>query len=158
LTEEQIEQNAKYAISISRKLGATVFLVWEDIRDMKIKMLTTFLAAIMDVYNLEMALKNKKKNIVEDENQAEAEQKVEDVVVEPEQKVEDVVVEPEQKVEDVVVEPEQKVEEVVEKAEQKVEEVVEKVEEVVAEPEQKVEEVVAESEKKAPSGFEDAII
>jgi hypothetical protein len=67
LTDEQIENNAKYAISISRKLGATVFLVWEDIRDLKIKMLTTFLAAILDVYNLEFALKNEKKKIKEEE-------------------------------------------------------------------------------------------
>ena len=67
MTEEHIEQNAKYAISISRKLGATVFLVWEDIRDMKIKMLTTFLAAIMEVYNLEFALKNEKKKVQEAE-------------------------------------------------------------------------------------------
>lgn len=72
MTDEQIENNAKYAISISRKLGATVFLVWEDIRDMKIKMLTTFLAAIMDVYNLEFALKNEKNKIKQAEEQAEA--------------------------------------------------------------------------------------
>ena len=70
LTSEQIENNAKYAISISRKLGATVFLVWEDIRDLKIKMLTTFLAAIMDVYNLEFALKKEKNKIVQEEQQA----------------------------------------------------------------------------------------
>ena len=71
LTDEQIENNAKYAISISRKLGATVFLVWEDIRDMKIKMLTTFLAAIMDVYNLEFALKKEKNQIQQSEENAE---------------------------------------------------------------------------------------
>lgn len=71
MTDEQIENNAKYAISISRKLGATVFLVWEDIRDMKIKMLTTFLAAIMDVYNLEKAMKNEKKKIQQEEIEAE---------------------------------------------------------------------------------------
>ena len=71
MTDEQIEQNAKYCISISRKLGATVFLVWEDIRDMKIKMLTTFIAAIMDVYNLEFALKGQKDKIVEAEVEAE---------------------------------------------------------------------------------------
>jgi len=32
-TEEEITNNAKYAISVARKLGAAVFLVWEHIRD-----------------------------------------------------------------------------------------------------------------------------
>lgn len=31
--EEEIINNAKYAISIARKLGAAVFLVWEHIKD-----------------------------------------------------------------------------------------------------------------------------
>jgi len=38
---------------------------------MKIKMLTTFLAAIMDVYNLEFALKKEKNQIQQSEENAE---------------------------------------------------------------------------------------
>jgi len=30
---EEIENNCKYVISAARKLGATIFLVWEDIKD-----------------------------------------------------------------------------------------------------------------------------
>jgi len=42
-------QNAKYAISIARKLGATIFLLPEDIVEVKPKMLLTFFAAVMAV-------------------------------------------------------------------------------------------------------------
>ena len=31
-TDEEIELNAKYCISIARKLGAMIFLTWEDIK------------------------------------------------------------------------------------------------------------------------------
>lgn len=61
-TDEQIENNAKYAISIARKLGATVFLVWEDIKDLKQKMLMTFVAALMEVHNLTDQLRKDKSN------------------------------------------------------------------------------------------------
>ena len=47
--DESKENNAKYAISIARKLGATVFLVWEDITEVKSKLLLTFLASLFDV-------------------------------------------------------------------------------------------------------------
>jgi len=43
-------------------LGATVFLVWEDIKDLKQKMLMTFVAALMDVNNLTSQLKKEKDN------------------------------------------------------------------------------------------------
>lgn len=33
VTDEEVTNNAKYAISVARKLGAAVFLVWEHIRD-----------------------------------------------------------------------------------------------------------------------------
>ena len=46
---EAKENNAKYAISIARKLGATVFLVWEDIAEVKSKLLLTLLASIYEV-------------------------------------------------------------------------------------------------------------
>lgn len=65
-TPESIENNAKYAISIARKLGASIFLVWEDIKEVKTKMLTTFLAALYDVYLLEKGFK-KEKNLIKHE-------------------------------------------------------------------------------------------
>jgi plastin-1 len=30
---ESLENNAKYALSIARKIGASIFLAWEDIKD-----------------------------------------------------------------------------------------------------------------------------
>jgi len=39
--------NARYAISVARKLGATIFLLPEDITEVKPKMILTFLASIM---------------------------------------------------------------------------------------------------------------
>jgi len=47
--KEAYENNAKYAISIARKLGATVFLVWEDITEVKSKLLLTFLTSLFEV-------------------------------------------------------------------------------------------------------------
>jgi len=46
---EGIELNAKYVISVARRLGATTFLVWEDIRDGKASMLMTFVASLAKV-------------------------------------------------------------------------------------------------------------
>lgn len=46
VTEEDKTLNAKYAISTARKLGAAVFLTFEDVIEVKSKMLVTFLAAI----------------------------------------------------------------------------------------------------------------
>jgi len=42
-------QNARYAISVARKLGATIFLLPEDIVEVKPKMIMTFIASIMSV-------------------------------------------------------------------------------------------------------------
>jgi plastin-1 len=47
--DESKQNNAKYAISIARKLGATVFLVWEDSAEVKSKLLLTFLASLFEV-------------------------------------------------------------------------------------------------------------
>lgn len=47
--DEKKMLNAKYALSICRKLGGTVFLVWEDIVEVKPKLLLTFLATIYHV-------------------------------------------------------------------------------------------------------------
>ena len=46
---DSLANNAKYALSIARKLGATVFLVWEDISEVKPRLLLTFLASLYDV-------------------------------------------------------------------------------------------------------------
>ena len=45
--EEERLLNAKYAISVARKLGAVIFLLPEDIVDVKPKMILTFVASIM---------------------------------------------------------------------------------------------------------------
>ena len=46
-TEEEQTNNAKYAISVARKLGAAVFLTYEDIIEVKPKMLLTFVGCLM---------------------------------------------------------------------------------------------------------------
>jgi len=48
-TPEDRLQNARYAISVARKLGATIFLLPEDIVEVKPKMIMTFIASIMSV-------------------------------------------------------------------------------------------------------------
>jgi plastin-1 len=50
-TPEEKELNAKYAISIARKLGAIIFLVWEDIPHLNPKMLMIFVASLWDLKN-----------------------------------------------------------------------------------------------------------
>jgi plastin-1 len=42
--------NAKYAISIGRKLGAVIFLVWEDVTEMNSKMMLIFIASLFELY------------------------------------------------------------------------------------------------------------
>ena len=49
--------NAKYALSVARGLGAMNFLFWEDITEVKPKLLLTFLASLYDVAQ---TLSNKK--------------------------------------------------------------------------------------------------
>ncbi|GAN08318.1 conserved hypothetical protein [Mucor ambiguus] len=48
-TEEDAFNNAKLAISIARKLGATIFLVPEDIVEVRAKMNLTFIGSLMQV-------------------------------------------------------------------------------------------------------------
>ena len=48
-TDEEAKLNAKYAISIARKLGATIFLLPEDIIEVKPKMILTFIGALMAI-------------------------------------------------------------------------------------------------------------
>ncbi|ETV98398.1 hypothetical protein H310_09086 [Aphanomyces invadans] len=49
LSQEDKEANAKYAISCARKIGATVFLTYEDIVEVKPKMIMTFVASLMSL-------------------------------------------------------------------------------------------------------------
>jgi len=46
-TGEEKLLNAKYAISVARKLGAVIFLLPEDIVEVKPKMILTFTASVM---------------------------------------------------------------------------------------------------------------
>ncbi|KAJ1674171.1 fimbrin [Spiromyces aspiralis] len=48
-TDEDAKLNAKYAISIARKLGATIFLLPEDVVEVKPKMILTFIGSLMAV-------------------------------------------------------------------------------------------------------------
>jgi len=50
-TEEQCQMNAKYAISIARKLGAIIFMVWEDVLEMNSKMMLIFISSLFELYN-----------------------------------------------------------------------------------------------------------
>jgi len=47
--DKQKLDNARYAISVARKLGCTLFLLPEDITEVKPKMILTFIASIMSV-------------------------------------------------------------------------------------------------------------
>jgi len=47
--EEECMLNAKYAISVARKLGAVIFALPEDLVEVKPKMILTFVASIMSV-------------------------------------------------------------------------------------------------------------
>ena len=46
ITDKDREMNAKYILSVSRSLGACNFVVWEDITEVKSKLLLTLLASI----------------------------------------------------------------------------------------------------------------
>ena len=46
-TEEERRLNAKYAISSARKLGCSLFVVWEDLVDVRPKMVLSFVATVM---------------------------------------------------------------------------------------------------------------
>ncbi|KAI9021179.1 calponin homology domain-containing protein, partial [Hyaloraphidium curvatum] len=56
-TDEDAKDNAKYAISIARKLGATIFLLPEDIFEVRAKLILTFVASLMAV-DLELRQKS----------------------------------------------------------------------------------------------------
>jgi len=46
--------NARYAISVARKLGATIFLLPEDLVEVKPKMITSFVASILALEGLKL--------------------------------------------------------------------------------------------------------
>ena len=48
--EDSMKSNAKYAITIARKLGASIFLLPEDIVQVKPKMLLTFIGSLMAIH------------------------------------------------------------------------------------------------------------
>ena len=47
--EEEKQNNAKYAISIARKLGAVIFCVWEDIVHVNPKHMLIFIATMYEI-------------------------------------------------------------------------------------------------------------
>lgn len=48
-TDEEKTNNAKYAISCARKLGAVIFCVWEDLVEVNSKQNLIFFATMMDL-------------------------------------------------------------------------------------------------------------
>lgn len=48
-TDEEKEKNAKYAISVARKIGAVVFSLWEDVVEVNPKQILLFAVALMTV-------------------------------------------------------------------------------------------------------------
>jgi hypothetical protein len=48
-TDDDAAMNAKYAVSVARKLGATLFLLWEDIVEVKPKMILTYVGGLMQI-------------------------------------------------------------------------------------------------------------
>lgn len=50
-TDEEKMNNAKYAISVARKLGAVIFCIWEDITAVNSKQMLIFFATMMEIQN-----------------------------------------------------------------------------------------------------------
>jgi plastin-1 len=48
-TDEDKALNAKYAIALARKLGAVIFLVWDDIPALNKKMILIFVCSLYDL-------------------------------------------------------------------------------------------------------------
>lgn len=46
-TDEEKKQNGNYIISVARKLGCSIFLLWDDIVEVRHKMILTLMASIM---------------------------------------------------------------------------------------------------------------
>jgi len=78
-SEEDRMNNAKYAISIARKLGATIFCVWDDIVKVNHKMILVFVCALKDVHE---EIKKKKKGGKSGEDTEEAKEETEEAKAE----------------------------------------------------------------------------
>ena len=48
-SDKDKEMNAKYVLSVARKLDAIIFVVWEDITEVNEKMLLTLLASLYEI-------------------------------------------------------------------------------------------------------------
>ena len=49
-TEEEKDNNAKYVISIARKLGCVIFCVYEDIPKVNAKMMLVLICSLFEVW------------------------------------------------------------------------------------------------------------
>jgi plastin-1 len=49
-TDEEKENNAKYILSIARKLGAVIFSVWEDITKVNPKMILVLVCSLYEAH------------------------------------------------------------------------------------------------------------
>jgi len=49
VTDEERKLNAKYVISSARKIGCSLFLLWEDIVEVRPKMILSFIATVMSI-------------------------------------------------------------------------------------------------------------
>ena len=49
-SDEDKQLNAKYAISLARKLGATIFMIWDDVLNCNAKMMLIFVASIYEMW------------------------------------------------------------------------------------------------------------
>lgn len=50
-SDEDKKNNAKYAISIARKLGAIIFCVWEDLVNINEKQMFILFAVLMEIHS-----------------------------------------------------------------------------------------------------------
>lgn len=48
-TDDDKKNNAKYAISLARKLGAVIFCLWEDVVQVNSKQMLIFFATMFDI-------------------------------------------------------------------------------------------------------------
>jgi plastin-1 len=48
-TDEEKENNAKYVLSLARKLGAIIFCVWEDIPSVNYKMILVLVCSLFEI-------------------------------------------------------------------------------------------------------------
>ena len=56
---DSIKKNAEYVLSLARKLGATTFLVWEDIKEVRPKMIMSFIASLVELVKPNVLRKSK---------------------------------------------------------------------------------------------------